>query len=227
MSERLIRKQVWPKSLRLAHWGMALSTLVLLASGFMVVTGSANTVQSYDFWINSIHMTAASVLLLSLLLRIWLLFRGGSESRLSSMLSSLKRQAVIDMLKFYVSLGKTPLPAYFAHNPFWIPLFIGFLLLLLLQALDGVLLYWDGLRHITGLSLDSLFSLHQTLVPWILGFVILHVLLVFVHDWRGKRFELSAMLHGDKIFTVEKQDKAVGQVSAVVVQPPSRAKSDS
>ncbi|MCU7958583.1 MAG: cytochrome b/b6 domain-containing protein [gamma proteobacterium symbiont of Bathyaustriella thionipta] len=226
MSDRLLRKKVWSKSLRLAHWGLAFSTLALLLSGFMVATGTAQTVQAYDFWINSVHMGAAPLLLLSLLLRAVLLIKGGVESRLSAMLRSVKASALVDMLKFYITLGKAPLPAYFAHNPLWVPLFIGFLLLLLLQALLGVLLYQDALRQISGLSLDSIFSLHQLLAPWILGFVMAHILLLFLHDWRGKRFEISAMLHGDKIFTVNKPEAIPGQPVSVVVQPPQRSASD-
>ncbi len=190
----LQRTYIWSAPLRLSHWLMAISLAGLWLSGWLMQHVPALHLESRDQ-----HLFLAWLLMPALALRLVLLFTGrGSAAGWRDLLPT-RWQGMRDTLRFYVTLGQFPLPRWYAHNPLWAPLYLLLFLVLLGQIASGVLLWLDRFP----LGRDPM-TLHGPLASVIGGFLILHVLAVMVHDWRSGNSDVSAMLHGYRIFRIEK-----------------------
>jgi Ni/Fe-hydrogenase 1 B-type cytochrome subunit len=189
------RVMVWSQWMRLAHWSIALSVLTLMATGWLVSSAPSVAAGASD-----LHGYAASVLIAGLALRIWLLFTdkgvGGWEA-LVPIRASLP--AMKQMLMFYFTLGKAPLPAWYGHNPLWVPIYALLYLFLLVMALTG--LFMQDHPLFAGLYLPSI---HVAFAKIITVLAVFHLLTVVLQDIKGKRADVSAMLNGYKLFETEK-----------------------
>jgi len=124
-------------------------------------------------------------------------------------------QALGGMLRFYLSLGRNPMPSYYAHNPFWGPIYLLMFLVLLAQAASGLLVKYqpDGILE----WMPQLKHLHDLGYGIIATFVPLHIVAVFLHDWKGEGAEISAMISGYKLFSVQRPGLP-GKVQTVAIQ---------
>jgi len=199
------RTRIWSSVLRSSHWLLAAGALTLLLSGWMP---GGEALLKPGSWRDA-HLTAGYVLGITLAFRIALLFTGRAPTDRWRDCLPLTRQQWLgmrDMLIFYASLGRAPLPGYYGHNPFWGPMY-----LLIFGVLGGAVA--SGLALIaadraTLLQLENTpFWLGYTLPEWHAGlaivtgvFAALHTLSVFAHDARGTASEISAMVNGHKIF---------------------------
>jgi Ni/Fe-hydrogenase 1 B-type cytochrome subunit len=197
--ENVRRVPVWSGLLRLCHWAMALLLGASFLTALLVRHAPELAPAARDY-----HFMAGHVLLLALALRFYLLFFGERSDRLAALLPGrLERVSAVAMIRFYLSFGKAPLPRWFAHNPFWMPLYLGFFLVLLLVLATG-------LDHERGLVLaaDTGAALHAAGAKILLGFAVLHTLAAFWHDCKGTGSDVSAMISGRRIFVVEKPGPA-------------------
>ena len=105
------------------------------------------------------------------------------------------------MLRFYVSFGRTPLPNWYAHSPLWEPVYLFIFFLLLILIFSGFLI---SAGHHT--LIVNLYTLHQNASTGIAIFSVLHVISVFLHDLKAGSSDVSAMIHGYRIFKIEKPD---------------------
>jgi Ni/Fe-hydrogenase 1 B-type cytochrome subunit len=187
MRDSIRRVQVWGGVQRLLHWALALCVLALLASGWLAGWRDL----PFRAQASGAHANTGYVLALLLLVRAYLLFFGTrAEHWRDCVPGKVQRGAVADMLRFYLTGTRSLLPAYYAHNPLWGPVYLLLYLLLALQAISGIL----GLQewHLLGFRL-------------IAGLALLHLVAVFLHDWKGTGSEVSAMISGYKIFVVSRQ----------------------
>jgi Ni/Fe-hydrogenase 1 B-type cytochrome subunit len=191
------RVSVWSQWMRLAHWSIALSVLTLIATGWLV--GSAPSVAAGA---SDLHGYAASVLMAGLVLRIWLLFAdkgvGGWEALVPA---RANLPAMKQMLVFYLTLGKAPLPNWYAHNPLWVPLYALLYLFLVVMAVTGIFMEEQPL--VAGFYLPSI---HLAFAKIITVLTVLHLATAVLQDIKGKRGDVSAMLNGYKLFESQKPD---------------------
>ena len=191
------RVSVWSQWMRLAHWSIALSVLTLAATGWLV--GSAPSVAAGAA---DLHGYAASVLMAGLVLRIWLLFAdkgvGGWEALVPA---RANLPAMKQMLVFYLTLGKAPLPNWYAHNPLWVPLYALLYLFLVVMAVTGIFMEEQPL--VAGFYLPSI---HLAFAKIITVLTVLHLATAVLQDIKGKRGDVSAMLNGYKLFESQKPD---------------------
>jgi len=107
------RVLIWGGWLRVSHWSTALSTLVLLFSGWLIGHSPMQAEVALEY-----HYLAVSVLIFGLALRIALFIKGKEQERLSALFPQLSEiTAIKKMLIFYLSMGKQPPPHWYAHNP--------------------------------------------------------------------------------------------------------------
>jgi Ni/Fe-hydrogenase 1 B-type cytochrome subunit len=220
------RTRVWSGALRLTHWVLALCVLALLASGWALSTGLLEKPQPW----RDLHVAAGAVLGLALLSRIVLLIAGRTPTdRWRDCLPFNPQQwrGVRDMLVFYLSLGRVPLPAWYGHNPLWGPLYLLLFAVLGMAIVTGLLIA----RH------DPQSLLQVTATPWWLGwtlpewhaglawttggFAVTHVLSVFLHDARGTASEISAMVNGHKIFLPARSPQELTARASVLTHKPA------
>jgi Ni/Fe-hydrogenase 1 B-type cytochrome subunit len=196
MPEAEIRRlPVWGKALRLCHWGLALSVLVLLFSGWLI-RWVPERAQSLD----EVHFTSAALAITALLIRLWLLFAGKGTATWNNLLPSRHSLGQAwAVLRSYLTLGKIRLPRWYAHNPLWAPLYLLLFLVLLIQVGSGLLL----LNQITLLGDLSLRQVHVNGYYLIAGFTLAHILASFFHDAKGDGSDISAMISGQRVFIIE------------------------
>ncbi len=148
------------------------------------------------FWLEWHHIVGQFIVLL-LLARVVLFFQQGNSHYSRYKISSKDSQTIKETLKFYLSLAHTPLPAWFAFNPLWRALYAIFYIMMILMAFSGLVssshlvlgIYWP--------------SVHQSLATLINAWLVLHLLAVFVHDWKSTVNRISAMLSGVAYFEVD------------------------
>lgn len=209
MKQSEIRRQfVWSKTLRWCHWGMTLSTLVLILTGWLLSWAPERAASLDD-----IHYVAAAMLITVLIIRMWLLFFGQGNDLLKSLLPNRHQfQQGWEVLRAYLSLGKIPLPKWYAHNPLWASLYLFLFAVLFAQIVSGLLL----LNQITLLGDLSLRQVHVLGFQVISVFALLHILASFFHDAKGKGSDISAMVNGHRIFVIEPRQPETPETSAVV-----------
>lgn len=186
---------VWSRGLRFAHWSLALSSIGLLITGWLMNNTSVIATTTTE-----IHYMLSALLLPALLFRLYLLFFGKGTDHLSACEPDLHRlsQAWL-VLKFYLTLGKAPLPKWYSHNPFWGPLYLVLFFILVLSSISGLMMLKD-VALIGSLSLQALHHLCYQVVG---AFTLLHILSVFSHDLGGSGSDISGMINGQRIFEVE------------------------
>jgi Ni/Fe-hydrogenase 1 B-type cytochrome subunit len=146
------------------------------------------------------HFLSAGLLIFALSIRIALAISTDPVSGAAALLPRRNEwSAMRGTLLFYVSLGRAPLPRWYAHNPLWKPLYLLLYLLLILLAISGSLMP-DRLL-LLGWYLPSL---HRELASVVLWLTLLHILAIVLHDYRGKSADVSSMINGNRYFGIEK-----------------------
>ena len=195
---------VWSGWLRLSHWVIAAAVLFQLTSAWALGHDEAN----YAFWLDW-HLIFGQIILLALGLRLVLLFipvssnRPGSGNWRAFIPERTQLQAMLQMIKFYLSLARFPLPNWYAHNPLWLPIYPLMFLVLAGCAFSGL---WFNSSYIV--FQQPMFELHGTLASLIIAFSIFHVVTVFLHDLKGKGAFISAMVNGFRYFHYSGQSNA-------------------
>ncbi len=182
--------------MRLAHGFLAASVFILLLSGALIrwAPERADSILSY-------HYLAAALLIATWVVRISLLLFGKTEpERMQSLLPNRHQlNQSWQVLRSYLTLGKIALPKWYAHNPFWAPLYLLLFAILLLQIFTGLALQ----QQITLLGGISLRSVHIWGYELLLGFTLLHIAASFFHEINGSGSDISAIISGYRIFIVE------------------------
>jgi Ni/Fe-hydrogenase 1 B-type cytochrome subunit len=165
----LERVYVWEWPVRLSHWLIAGSIVVLAVTGiyignpFLPVRGEA-TQHFVMGTIKSIHFWAAMVFLVSVLGRVLWMFAGNPYARWHQFLP-VARHRLAGILKtagFYTFLKRDP-PRYVGHNPLAGLIYTAVFTLYALMILTGLALL-SANAHV-----DSPLRAFSFLVPWLGG----------------------------------------------------------
>lgn len=198
-SETISRVHVWSRWLRLAHWTLAVSTFGLLASGWLLDKDPVLFAGARDY-----HFIFAALMLPALMIRLYLLFAGkGTDHLQDCELDRLKMKQAWEVIRFYLTLGRAPLPNWYSHNPLWGPVYLLLFLFLTLSAISGLALSKE-LVSFVGISL---YDLHRLGYYVIVTFVCLHLPAVFSHDLSGQGSDVSAMINGYRIFLIRRPNQ--------------------
>jgi len=187
---------VWSGWLRLSHWLIAAGVLFQILSAWAIKLDEIN----YEFWLDW-HLISGQVILITLALRLLLLFipvsasQPGSSNWRAFIPERSQLQAMVQMIKFYLSLARFPLPNWYAHNPIWVPVYPILFLILAGCSITGVLY---NSSHV--FLQQSMFELHGALAGLIIIFSIFHITTAFLHDLKGKGAFISAMINGYRYF---------------------------
>ncbi|MDJ0740962.1 MAG: cytochrome b/b6 domain-containing protein [Gammaproteobacteria bacterium] len=220
MNEQIRRVPVWSGRLRFAHWTMAGATLWLIATGWLI--GHSPAVATVA---SELHYLGAGILLFALLLRLFLGLFGNGAERFDQLLPTASEfDAVRASLLFYLSLGRSRLPNWYAHNPLWKLLYLGLFVLLTLLALSGWLMPEQPL-----LWRFYLPQVHTTLATLVTVVTVAHLYSVALQDYRGDNADVSAMINGHRYFAIDRERPTGTEAPPVAVRlddlvPPGRSK---
>lgn len=185
---------IWSRWLRLTHWTLAITTLGLIATGWLMTLDSSITVNAIEF-----HYIFLSLFIPALLVRLYLLVFGKGTDHLSDCEPNTHRLSQAwEVIRFYITLGKAPLPRWYSHNPLWGMLYLALFFFLVLSTASGAMLMKDQLM----IGSISMLSLHQLCYQITLAFSLLHIIAVFAHDLSSKAGDNSAMINGYRTFEV-------------------------
>ena len=220
------RVLVWELPVRIFHWLNVLCITVLGVTGFIIadppaLMSTAEASESYWFGtVRMIHFTTAYIFLLNAIARIYWAFKGNYYSNWKAFFpfSKKARGNIKHVLKVDILLQNEEKEVLknvsVGHNYVASLSYVVLFLLALVQIFTGFGLY----APTSGWWLPKLFAW----VPYVLGderttrfvhhmstwlfviFTLVHVYLVFYHDWLEGRGESSAMISGYKFVRKER-----------------------
>jgi len=200
------RIEIWGGWLRLTHACIGLSTLSLLLTGWLIAESPSLANDAVD-----IHYLSASILLFGLVVRVALMFVGRPQERLAALVPEPSElNSIRSMLFFYISLGRSQLPRWFAHNPLWKLIYLVMFMGLALLTLTGAIMV--DRPFIAGLYLPSVHQFWAAVLLWLTG---LHLLSVVLHDLKGKTSDISGIINGYRTLPVEKAEQPDGMEQGV------------
>jgi Ni,Fe-hydrogenase I cytochrome b subunit len=205
MHMEFYQQAVWPLALRLVHWALALSVIVLIATGWLLGGGMVMNPALHEMLRGTLHVPAGQIAAAALAGRLVLLAVDPGVSGWRALVPrSRDRAARSEMLRFYLSWGRRQPPGYYAHDPVWTLFYPVLFVLLGFQVFTGFAVQSQGLRQVAGLSVEGVLQWHGRIALFLAWLAGLHVASVLLREIRGRGYEVSAMLHGHRIFGREK-----------------------
>ncbi len=216
---------VWELPVRFFHWINALSVLALIVTGYLMGTPPAiqsSLEASNSYWfgtIRLIHFISAYVFFFNFLVRIYWGFVGNRFANWKNFIPYRKRQwrDIWEIFRVDVFQVKCEDNPYLGHNA--LASFVYFLLFLVfvLTVLTGFGLYSAS----SGAWFSSLFTwvpvvlggdmatrtIHHILMWFFIIFAIIHVYLVFYHDYIDWNGTMSSIIGGWKFQEEGKEER--------------------
>ena len=225
MEARFIHKEVyvWQLPVRFYHWINALCIVVLCITGYLVgnpIAVQSGSEASFNYWFGTVrfvHFVAAFIFFFNFIYRIYWGFVGNQYAQWYNFIP-LKRSQWREMFEVLrvdiLQLKCKPLESV-GHNTLASFTYFLTFLAFLLQCLTGFGMYaimstaWfpDLFAWIVPLLGGDLATrqVHHILMWFFIIFAIIHVYLVFYHDYIERRGVTSSMIGGWKF--VEDDDK--------------------
>jgi Ni/Fe-hydrogenase 1 B-type cytochrome subunit len=211
----LQRTYVWEVPVRLAHWLIFLSVVVLAATGyyisnpFMSVPGEARQ-HFVTGYVRIVHSYAAIVFTLSVLSRLAWMFLGRPPARWDQFIpwSRERRQGVVQMTLYYLFLRDRPTREA-GHNALAGLTYVFVYALLVLQMLTGLGLYGKAARLDSPMHgfqfLAYVFGgpqytrwLHHGFMWLLFGFFVHHLYSALLFSWGERRGTMESIFTGYK-----------------------------
>lgn len=224
---------VWQLPVRIFHWVNALTITVLIVTGFIIgdppaiMHGTAPEFNYWFGWVRLTHFIAAFIFVINLLVRIYWAFAGNVFAKWNNFIPITRKQinGIFETIKVDVLL-LTPKPVYdIGHNSLAAFTYLGLLLVSIIQIITGLAMfsassnawyapYFENLL----ISMNGFFpvrNVHHILMWFFILFVIVHVYLVFYHDYIERNGVASSMIGGWKFmdekvveqFLIEEKEK--------------------
>ena len=188
------RVLVWSGWLRLSHACVGLAVLVLLFTGWLIAESPSLAESALE-----LHYLVSSLLIFGLVVRILLMFAGKQHERLSGLFpAGSELNAMAKTLRFYISLGKSPMPGWYAHNSLWKPVYFVIYLALVILVISGAVM--PDVSLILGFYVPSVHIFWAWIMFW---FALLHIASVLMHDYRNQTTDISAMVNGYRLFLID------------------------
>jgi Ni/Fe-hydrogenase 1 B-type cytochrome subunit len=195
------RVRVWGGWLRLAHASIGLATLVLLLTGWLIADSPSLAESAQD-----VHYLASAFLIFGLGMRLVLMFAGREHERLHGLFPATSELAAMAAtLRFYISLGRAPLPGWYAQNPLWKPVYLVVYLVLIILVVSGAAM--SGSTIFMGFYVPSV---HEFWAWFMLWFSLFHIASVVMHDYKKQTADISAMVNGYRLFLIERGHDGAG-----------------
>lgn len=210
------QEYVWQLPVRFYHWINALCIVILCITGYLIGNPPAiqsGTEASFSYWFGTvrfIHFVTAFVFFFNFIFRIYWGFVGNKYAKWHNFIPLTRRQwrEIWDVLKVDILQLKCKLNENMGHNSLAAFTYFLTFLAFLLQCLTGFGLYaamstsWfpDLFAWVVPLLGGDLAArmIHHTLMWFFIVFAIVHIYLVFYHDYIERNGVTSSMIGGWK-----------------------------
>ena len=212
----LVRVYVWQIPVRLTHWLIALSIVVLAATGFYMghpfveITGEARQ-HFFTGMVRLVHFYSAIVFTLAVLTRVAWSFLGNRYAswKIFIPVEKKRRKGLWPTLKFYLFALRKP-PGFISHNPLAALAYLAIFCLYFLQIATGLALYSilapvDSPMRAFGALLPVLGGaqtarwIHHIVMWLLLGFVAHHVYSGWLMSIVEKNNTMGSIFDGYKV----------------------------
>ena len=211
--ERFMRRFVWEAVVRWYHWINVLAMFILAITGYYIGNPFVNVTGIPVPYITAIarfsHFVAATILAISLIVRLYWAFVGNRFARWEGMLP-LSRERLQDLwaqFKYYAFLSSDR-PCYLGHNPIAGLSYVVLWVLTILQGLTGLALnaevnpggfWWTWFGWLFGVSANQKLRLiHHSLMWVFIVFFLVHLYMSILDDIEEKDGLLSSIINGVK-----------------------------
>lgn len=224
------RVLVWELPVRIFHWVNVLAIITLVLTGFLIANppallSNAEATNLHSFGIvRFIHFTAAYIFFFNMILRMYWAFVGNKYANWSAFWPFTRKMwnNIWQVLKIDILLLNDKKPDIknisIGHNGLAAVSYIALFFIALISIFTGFALYADT----SSWWLPKLFSwvtplfggdfmvrtIHHIAMWGFILFILIHVYLVFYHDWLEGRGEVSSMFGGYKFVSEERLKKA-------------------
>lgn len=204
--------KVWQLPVRLTHWAIVGSVIVLSVTGFYignpVVPGGSPTGYLMGT-VRAVHLVAAWVFTVALVVRLVWMFVGNEWARWRQFVptSRARWRGAGESLRFYLLVKREP-PRAVGHNPLAGLTYLVVYTMLALQVLTGFALKALAVREgltwtLTGwvfdvLSIPTVRLLHHMIMWLTLGFLVHHVYSAVLMDVEERSGIVSSIITGWK-----------------------------
>lgn len=195
----LYARRVWDPVLRILHWWNALGVLLMIALGSVILTEDALGLSEVgEEALVMVHGSVGFALAAGILARIlWLFVTPGSASWRDILpLSAKQRATAVATLRYYLKGLRSEPPFYRAHNPLAGLAYATFFVIAAVQVATGAILFSSQ-----GELAEAWEKVHEVGFFLIAAYVVIHIVMVFVHDAKEHHGLASAMISGRKLFT--------------------------
>ncbi len=223
---------VWQLPVRIFHWVNATCIFFLIISGLLIAYPPAlaytEGAEQYGFWfayLRFTHYVLGIILIVNFGVRIYWMFAGNKFARWNNYIPLSKRQwrGIYDTVKVDVFL-LSPKPIYdIGHNSLAATTYGGIFVVMIAQAITGLCL-WSPTAEIVGAHMfESLAfklgglmvvkQIHFYLMWLFVLFIIIHVYLVFYHDYIERSGIASSIIGGWKFIDEEVAKEYEGELA--------------
>jgi Ni/Fe-hydrogenase 1 B-type cytochrome subunit len=209
----LYEKYVWEVPVRVTHWVNVLSIITLSATGIFIGTAKTLALEPSQFimgWFRFVHFVAAYAFAVSVLARIYWMFRGNRYARWREFFPVLTRDGrrnMMETLRYYTFINKSA-PHVVGHNTLAGTTYFLVFCLYLVMMVTGFSMYGERapqsiIHKLTG-WVFAIFSnqgvrLTHHMVMWLLvGFAIHHVYSAWLMDIKERGGVMSSIFSGYK-----------------------------
>ena len=216
------RLYVWEMPVRLYHWLNALAITVLGVTGYLIgrpfTVGYAQEA-SFQYWFGTVrflHFMAGYVFLFNMLVRTYWGFVGNRFASWDKFIP-LDRQAwrdIVEVLRIDILQTRGTGPIHIGHNRLAGLIYFVTFFIFMFQGLTGFALYGPMSHSVFGNLASWVIPLmgseavvrqwHHTMLWFYVLFTLVHVYLVFYHDYVEGRGTTSSMVGGWKF---EREDR--------------------
>jgi len=238
------RIYVWELPVRIFHWINAFSVTILAITGLIIANPPAilsNAEASDSYWfgiVRFIHFTTGYIFFFVMILRLYWAFVGNRFSRFRAFWPFTKKMFYnfLHVTRVDIFLGKTKNPycadVSVGHNSVAALSYAIMFAIALVQVFTGFGLYSANASWwlpkmfawvVPFLGGDFMVRTIHHISTWLfILFVLIHVYLVFYHDWLEGRGEVSSMFGGYKYVCEERikngEARAVKEKNAEAVE---------
>jgi len=214
---------LWSAPVRAMHWIAAACILTLVVTGFYIgrpyfMTSGEASAHFLMGWVRFIHFTAAAVLVMTGIVRVYWLFAGNRFERLPA-LFPVSRRSLRNLMRTviaYATLRPEKAPNFVGHNPLQQYSYTAVYLATVVMVATGFTLYGqsnpDGLifRAFAWLppllgGLQEVRFVHHVLTWFFIIFIIMHVYFAVRSDYVERAGGVSSILTGGRYIPTHEQ----------------------
>ena len=208
---------VYELPVRIWHWTMAVAIGVLIVTGYIIglpwhsLSGDP-TYLFYMGYTRLAHFTAGYIVAAGMVFRVFYAFLGNKYARSIFCIPVWKKlwwKALINDFRWYLFLDRRP-RIHMGHNPLAQLGMFSFILFTLLMCFTGLAIYQEEARawylepfrlmvdfaYWTGGNTIDLHNWHRLGMKLVVGFIIVHLYMVWREEVMGKTTLISTMVSG-------------------------------